>query len=157
MSAETSPIDPVAFAQALESLPIETLHFKAAEIRNSVAHLKSSNEQLMPFADDGDQDCREAMFENLVVIGRMNQRVAFLRAEVERRGMRWADAEVEDADAAKDQPTVNGEHSTVNSQPRAAASGAQERASSGRLTDDELRARMTERMGEDDDSEGVHL
>ena len=82
------PIDPARFAMALEGLPIDSIHAKAAEIRNSIAHLRSSNEQMMPFADEGDQDCKEAMFENLTVIGRMNQRIALLRAEVERRGNR---------------------------------------------------------------------
>ena len=55
MSAEALPIDPAAFAEALESLPVDTLHERAAEIRNSINHLKYSNEQMMPFADDGDE------------------------------------------------------------------------------------------------------
>ncbi|KAF2222877.1 hypothetical protein BDZ85DRAFT_180186, partial [Elsinoe ampelina] len=96
MSSDALPIDPAQFAHALESLPVETLHQKAAEILNSIGHLKSSNEQMMPFADEGDQDCKEAMFENLVVIGRMNERIKILREEVEKRGLRWMDAEVEE-------------------------------------------------------------
>ena len=43
------------------------------------------------------------MFENLVVLGRMNERLALLRAEVEQRGMRWDTAEVEDHEEAQAQ------------------------------------------------------
>ena len=148
MSSDTNPIDPARFALALESLPIDTLHAKAAELRNNIAHLKSSNEQMLPFAEEGDNDCREAMFENLAVIGRINQRIALLREEVEKRGMRWSEGEVEDAEMNGDNKTVNGEvNGTHVSAPR---------QPSGRLTDDELRRQLEEQMGEDED-DGVHL
>lgn len=55
MSADALPIDPAAFAEAIESLPVDALHSKAAEIYNSITHMRSSNEQLIPFADAGDQ------------------------------------------------------------------------------------------------------
>lgn len=55
MSHEALPIDRARFAEALESLPLDALHSKVAELRNSMDHLRSSNEQMMPFADDGDQ------------------------------------------------------------------------------------------------------
>lgn len=158
MSAETQPINPQLFAQALEALPLDALHSKAAELRNSIAHLKSSNEQMLPFAEEGDQDCKDAMFENLVVIGRMNERVALLRAEVERRGMRWADAEVEDSEGQKDGVRmVNGDAAGVVQGGR---SGAQEGARSGTFTDEELRARLLGGLDEDGaegDDDGVHL
>ena len=90
MSAEpTRPISPTRFRAALTHLDLPTLHAKAAEIQNSIAHLKSSNDQMLPFAEEGDADCREAMFENLGVIGRMNERVGMIRGEVEARGMPW--------------------------------------------------------------------
>ncbi|KAF2152917.1 hypothetical protein K461DRAFT_267591 [Myriangium duriaei CBS 260.36] len=149
MSSDALPIDPTAFAQALESLPPETLHLKAAEIANSINHLKSSNEQMLPFADEGDQDCKDAMFENLVVIGRMNERIRMLREEVEKRGLRWADAEVEDSERR-----VNG-HVLEEGD---AVVGTGQRAQSGRLTDEELRRRLAEQMAQDgEDEEGVHL
>ena len=148
MSADTNPIDPARFALALESLPLDSLHAKAAEIRNSIGHLKSSNEQMLPFADQGDQDCKEAMFENLTVIGRMNERIALLRAEVEKRGFRWSEGEVEDAEAAKQNGVLTGaEERAVNGTNPAV---------NGRLTDEELRRRLEEQMA-DDEEEGVHL
>lgn len=55
MSHEALPIDIPSFTRALESLPVDALHTKAAEIRNSISHLRSSNEQMLPFADQGDQ------------------------------------------------------------------------------------------------------
>ena len=154
MSTDARPIDPARFALALEGLPIENLHTKAAEIRNSIAHLKHSNEQMLPFADEGDDDCREAMFENLTVINRMNERIELLRAEVEKRGMRWSEGEVEDS------KMVNGDGKAVvvNVNGHAAANGTGEspRAPSGRLNDDELRRQLEAHMG-DDDEDGVHL
>ncbi|GAM87704.1 hypothetical protein ANO11243_057310 [Dothideomycetidae sp. 11243] len=147
-SSDALPIDPTAFARALESLPTETLHLKAAEIQNSIAHLKTSNAEMLPFADEGDADCREAMFENLVVIGRMNERIQILRDEVERRGLRWADAEVEDAERK-----INGhvlEEGDVQVVSRA-------EGQSGRLTDEELRRRLEEQLAGEEEEEGVHL
>lgn len=95
------------------------------------------------------------MFENLVVIGRMNERIQLLRAEVERRGMRWADAEVEDqtmTDAHGE--IVNGTSGGTD----AHVGVSQSQAPSGRLTDEELRARLLERLGDDgEEDEGVHL
>lgn len=95
MSNEATPISPARFAAALKDLPLSTLHLKAAELRNSIAHLDYSNEQLKPFADgtEGDngpdQDCVDAIKENEVVIQRMLERIALLREEVEGRGSSW--------------------------------------------------------------------
>jgi hypothetical protein len=55
MSHEALPIDRVRFAEALESLPLDALHAKVAELRNNMDHLRYSNEQMVPFADEGDQ------------------------------------------------------------------------------------------------------
>ncbi|PNS19729.1 Retrograde regulation protein 2 [Sphaceloma murrayae] len=152
MSSDTAPIPPEEFARALESLPPETLHQRAAEIQNSINHLKYSNEQMMPFADEGDHDCREAMFENLVVIGRMNERIKMVREEVEKRGLRWADAEVEEAEGEKVNGHIEGQEPPV----AGSQAPAQEVAPSGRLTDEQLRRRLEEQMAGDEE-EGVHL
>ncbi|THY36107.1 hypothetical protein D6D01_00750 [Aureobasidium pullulans] len=152
---------------ALESLPLDALHSKVAELRNNMNHLRSSNEQMVPFADEGDQgtvehfsflearsntsqDCKDAMYENLIVINRMNERIELLRAEVEKRGMRWSEAEVEDLQVSE--RMVNGD-STTQTQPT--------QSQSGRLTDDELRAQLEARLAqhiqEDQEEEGLHL
>jgi hypothetical protein len=97
MSNEATPISPARFAAALKDLPLSTLHLKAMEIRNSIAHLDYSNEQLKPFADGTDpsangrpdQDCIDAIKENEIVIARMQERIALLKAEVEGRGSSW--------------------------------------------------------------------
>lgn len=102
MSHESTPITPERFAQAIKDLPISTLHLKAAELRNSIAHLDYSNEQLKPFAEgtasvpgnnDGipDQDCIDAIKENEIVIARMQERIELLKAEVESRGASWTE------------------------------------------------------------------
>ena len=150
MSSEARPIDPARFASALEGLELPSLYEKSSEIRNQRSHLTSSNEQLLPFARDGDKDCDDAIKENLEVIARMNMRLDLLKAEIERRGMRWID-EKPSHDAA---PKINGT-STPGEAGDPAAPATQP---SGRLNDEELARRMAERMAEeDDDNEGVHL
>ena len=91
MSATATPIPPARFAAALRDLPLSSLHAKAAELRNSIAHLLSSNEELKPFAEAGDKDCAEAIMENEEVIQRMEERISLLRIEVEGRGMKWVE------------------------------------------------------------------
>ncbi|KAH7330125.1 hypothetical protein BKA65DRAFT_607787 [Rhexocercosporidium sp. MPI-PUGE-AT-0058] len=95
----SQPITPRAFAAALPSLPLSTLFLKAAELRNSIAHLDYSNEQLRPFADGTeastngvpDGDCVEAIRENEEVVRRMVERLGLLREEVEGRGVAWGE------------------------------------------------------------------
>lgn len=175
MSAEARPIDPLRFAEALETLPLDALHAKAAELQNSIEQLRSSNEQMVPFADEGDQDCKDAMFENLGVITRMHNRVELIKAEVEKRGMPWPSEERERG--AVDVQRLrqfglegeNGEQiivgrpeddgSVVNGTSGEAANGVDGSAraqQSGRLTDEELRRQLEAQMGMDDE-EGVHL
>jgi hypothetical protein len=95
MSSEAVPISPARFAAALKDLPLSTLHLKAAELRNSIAHLDYSNEQLKPFAEgtEGengpDEDCADAIKENEAVIQRISERIRLLRVEVESRGSSW--------------------------------------------------------------------
>ncbi|TKA56752.1 hypothetical protein B0A49_09498 [Cryomyces minteri] len=176
MSATTTPISAAAFALAIADLPLSNLHFKAAEIRNSIAHLDYSNEQLQPFADEGDSDCADAIRENETVIARMQERIALLRREVEGRGMRWADAETEgkeqiNGSGAVDTEMVdaeggvtNGVHGGADVTDTAALAGGTTTepgrpAASGRLTDEELARRLRRRMGDPDgeEDEGLHL
>ncbi|KAL3428020.1 secondary alcohol dehydrogenase [Phlyctema vagabunda] len=112
MSNDSNPISPARFAEALKDLPISTLHLKAAELRNSIAHLDYSNEQLVPFTQgsEPDPDCVEAIEENEVVIKRMLERIDLLKKEVEDRGVSWTEfqspAEVKEDGAAEE---VNGQ------------------------------------------------
>lgn len=113
-SADTTPIAPARFAAALKDLSVAMLHLKVLEIRNSIAHLQYSNDQLRPFADgsatasDGstaagepDQDCVDAIRENEHVVERMAERIALVRIEVEERGVSWDEfASKEGTDAA---------------------------------------------------------
>ncbi|GKT41903.1 translation machinery-associated protein 20 [Colletotrichum spaethianum] len=103
MSADTGPISPARFAEAVRELSLPTLHLKALEIRNSILHLQYSNAQLKPYAEGAattldaadasigrpDPDCVEAIRENDVVIARMEERVQIIREEVEGRGHSW--------------------------------------------------------------------
>ncbi|QYT01095.1 hypothetical protein H0G86_008146 [Trichoderma simmonsii] len=107
MSADTTPISPARFASAIKDLSLGMLHLKVLEIRNSIAHLQYSNDQLKPFADGEsaalgesaaapDQDCIDAIKENEVVIDRMAERLAIIRAEVEGRGVSWTEFQSQD-------------------------------------------------------------
>ncbi|KAF2266924.1 hypothetical protein CC78DRAFT_577848 [Lojkania enalia] len=94
MSAESLPITPARFAAALESLPISSLHAKAAELQNSIVHLEKSNRELEEWARQGDKDCYEALMENKQVIRRMEERIELVKKEVtEVRGLPWAPPE----------------------------------------------------------------
>jgi len=159
MSAEARPITAAAFAAALTDLPVENLYAKAFELNNSIAHLQHSNTQLQEYSDsikndtslaedvrrDGDRDCEDAIRENDIVIARQKERVGLLKAEVERRGGRWHEA--------------GGTEEEANGHAGEEEEVVSARAPGGRLTDEELRRRMQERMDgdEDDDGDGMHL
>jgi hypothetical protein len=181
MSHEARPISPARFASALEDLPLANLYSKAFEIRNSIAHLQRSNEELQAYSDSqagGDADCLEAVRENEAVIERMRERVGLVKREVESRGGRWHEADVEvdgvngekgddrvvgngqingvvDGVPGRDEDAVHEEGSGQTRDPESADDGSHPRAG-GRLDDEELRRRMLERMEEDDD-DGMHL
>lgn len=152
MSSTATPISASQFAEAIKELPLANLHFKAAEIRNSVAHLESSNQQLKSFADDGDPDCKEAIEENTVVIKRQEERILLLKQEVEDRGFKWGEDEL-----VKEDAETNG-NDRSQSAPSAINPESRTRPSGGSLGDEELARRLREQMDEDEDmDDGVHL
>lgn len=158
MSSTSAPIPAHRFAEAIKDLPLPNLHYKAAEIRNSIEHLESSNQQLQSFADDGDSDCKEAIEENVIVIQRMEQRIQLLKQEVEGRGYKWSDNEQKQDDIDMN---GNGEASPARdlASPAATATEQGTRSIGGSISDEELARRLRERIGEDDDMDenGVHL
>lgn len=121
---------------------MQMLHLKVLEIRNSIAHLQYSNDQLKPYAEgtaaasDGtsetsggaaaapepDQDCIDAIRENEQVIERMAERIALVRIEVEERGVSWnefqskEETEAAAAAAAAAAAESNGTSATTNGQ-----------------------------------------
>ena len=126
MSTEALPISPGRFSEAIKELSVSTLHLKVLEIRNEITHLDYSNEQLLPFAKGTaavlgsstsastttdeiapDQDCIDAIQENMVVIERKMEQLKLVRAEVENRGISWSafqskeELEQQGADAAQ--------------------------------------------------------
>jgi hypothetical protein len=138
MSSETTPISPARFASALKDLSIASLHLKVLELRNSIAHLDYSNEQLRPFAEgkeatieasasarqsggnatEPDQDCIDAIRENETVIARMQERIALIKSEVEERGYSWREFRSQEeidveAAQARQSASVNGDDQHV--------------------------------------------
>lgn len=115
-----------------------------------------------------DPDLKEAIAENEEVMQRMKDRILMLRQEVERRGMRWADDEGyrEDAHPEPGEDVVmNGTNGTANTGAISGSAGGNTATQtagtgSGRLTDEQLRRLLAERMGHpqgDEEDEGVHL
>ena len=155
-SSETRPIPPQQFALAIKDLPLENIYLKAAELQNSISHLLDSNMQMMPFANEGDAVCREAISENDEVIARMEERVRLCREEVEGRGGRWsAHASNEEEEVqVNGHGDIDGVAVTALGEEVRTTDGT--RAPSGRLTDEELRRQLEAQMVEEDE-DGVHL
>lgn len=139
-SADTRPIAPARFAAALKDLSIGMLHLKVLEIRNSIAHLQYSNDQLKPFAEGTettpsgeasapDQDCIDAIRENEGVIDRMAERIALIRVEVEGRGLNWTEFQNRDESTSKNDEDAAAAATVVNgdAQPDVAASNPDSR------------------------------
>lgn len=156
MSSDATPITPERFTKAIKELPLANLHFKAAEIRNSVAHLVSSNQQLQPCADEGDADCADAIEDNLVVIQRMKERIVLLKGEVEGRGFKWAE-EGSRPENVESKGHASGEEVRVASWESHSESST--RPYGRRLGDEELARRLREQLEESNENEaqGVHL
>ncbi|KAL7817715.1 hypothetical protein V8C26DRAFT_397696 [Trichoderma gracile] len=135
MSADTTPISPARFASAIKDLSLSMLHLKVLEIRNSIAHLQYSNDQLAPFAQGTsvalgsttaattnsvdadavpDQDCIDAIKENEAVIDRMAERIAIIRAEVEERGFSWTEFQSQDEVREASNTTTDADTTATN-------------------------------------------
>jgi hypothetical protein len=163
MAAANQPISAERFAQAIQDLPAENLYSKAHELENSITHLERSNSALDEYINsiradttlpestrqEGDKDCAEAIQENNIVIQRQRERIELLKKEVERRGARWHEA---DTNGTADGSSAEWE--TVDH------TAATQRNASGRLTDEELRQQMMDRLenpGDSNEEDGMHL
>ena len=157
MSASATPISPVRFAAALSNLPLSSLHTKAAEIRNSIAHLETSNAELKIYAVTGDTECSDALNENVEVINRMKERLGLLKKEVEGRGYMWNELESHDNEGNDDNNgttlVTNGQEARSDErgdQTGFAATRSAER-SGGRLDDEEMARLLQQRLNEHTD------
>ena len=145
MSSDSQSISAARFAAALPALSLESLRAKAVEIRNSRTGMKTATSEM--------------------VIERMVNRIELLKTEVEGRGMRWVEEEQDgtekNGESAGEDGGIDGVEAHRNGSGGVTAVGTADStrtapAASGRLTDEELRRILTERMG-DGDEDGVHL
>ncbi|KAI9699081.1 MAG: hypothetical protein M1836_003270 [Candelina mexicana] len=170
MSSTSTPINPRTFALAIKDLPLSNLHLKAAELRNSISHLQYSNTELQRWADAGDRDCAEAVRENEMTIGRMEERIELCRREVEKRGFRWGESEVEEKMMMGEEVGGNGtgdgiEEGTLAVRVETGRGESRDieqgngRRTGGSLSDEELARRLRQQMeeAEDEDGSGIHL
>ncbi|CAK7233524.1 hypothetical protein SCUCBS95973_008623 [Sporothrix curviconia] len=149
MSSEALPISPARFAEATKELSLATLHLKVLEIRNDVAHLDYSNEQLLPYAQGAvavlgaatagssgepvpDQDCIDAIKENLAVVERKLNQLKLVREEVERRGVSWT--EFQSKEEAEQQQAEAEQRTARTSAALAAARQPAQAATNGSAT-----------------------
>ena len=162
MSSSSAPISAERFALAVNELPLANVYAKAAEIRNSIAHLQNSNHQLQPEADAGDRDCAEAIAENNEVIGRMQERLSLLKNEVERRGYNWDEGRPNgvNGDAMDlDEDTLHsnaGSNNLPGLQERQSTSNAAGNGSTTSPSEADLLASLAARLQESDEH-GLHL
>jgi hypothetical protein len=103
MSAQARPISPTRFASALQGLALPNLYGKVSELRNQLAHLDYSNQEMQAFAagtapglTEPDKECAAAIEENEVVIRRILERLALLRSEIEERGSSWLEGQADE-------------------------------------------------------------
>ena len=125
MSDQPNPIfTHYTFADAIKELPLSALFAKASELQNSIAHLHRSNDEMKTFVAESCESEEEKceiegyISENEGVLVRFTERIALLKAEVERRGQQWIEvANTNGTDTNKDnpdaqpseaQPVVNG-------------------------------------------------
>ncbi|KAI4164647.1 MAG: hypothetical protein LQ342_001621 [Letrouitia transgressa] len=162
MSAASAPITLHRFAEAIADLPLGNLHAKAAELRNSITHLESSNEQLRQYAAEGDRDCADAVRENQEVIQSMGRRIEYLRREVETRGFRWEENERNDSnEISRDlQQHVAQSNGTIAAQAEHLGGDPISRGTGSNLSNGGPNHRLREYVREDGvepDATGVHL
>jgi hypothetical protein len=155
MSSLASPISAARFASALADLPVSSLFAKAAELRNSIAHLEISNIQLQRLSDEGDEDYENAISENVEVIDRMKERIELVKNETVGRGIQWSGGNSKNKNEInrKGEKAEIEEFSVINAgkEPRASAPIA-----TAGLRDYEVALQLGEIMKEDD-REGLHL
>lgn len=116
MSSEAQPIAPEAFAEAIKSLPLSSLYAKVSELRNSIAHLSRSNEELRTYIRESEEgpdspdnkELENYILENEAVMQAMAQRIGLLKAEVEDRGQQWMEEAFADGEAGEEESTPNG-------------------------------------------------
>ncbi|RAL00262.1 uncharacterized protein BO80DRAFT_357305 [Aspergillus ibericus CBS 121593] len=111
MSGESLPIAPAAFAEAIKELPLPVLYAKVSEIRNSIAHLHRSNQELRTFitesceSDADKQELESYIVENEGVAVSMTERIDLLKAEVENRGQQWIELDEKEKEEQNGDPT----------------------------------------------------
>ncbi|THC98209.1 hypothetical protein EYZ11_002291 [Aspergillus tanneri] len=121
MSAESIPIQPSAFAEAIQELPLSALYAKVLELRNSISHLRRSNDELNRFvlescdSEDEKRELQSYIVENEDVMQSMTERIVLLKAEIVGRGQQWIEVEENRTDAKEDsssQPAPSGANGT---------------------------------------------
>ncbi|PYH64859.1 uncharacterized protein BO88DRAFT_408170 [Aspergillus vadensis CBS 113365] len=151
MSAESLPISPAAFAEAIKELPLPVLYAKVSEIRNSMAHLHRSNQELRTFinescdTDSEKQELEAYIKENEDVAVSMLERIELLKTEVENRGQKWI--ELDDPEKEKE----NGE-GTANGSENGTVEGTEEARNPAAGNED-----RNQDHDQDEDPEGVYL
>lgn len=133
MATENLPINPAAFAEAIQELPLSSVYAKVAELRNSIAHLHRSNAELRLFLtesqdpEDEKKEIEGYITENEGVVTSIHERIGLLRTELERRGQPSLEEVLGDREKDQDRngdgngslgsaPATNGTNGSVGGQ-----------------------------------------
>ncbi|KAH8693040.1 hypothetical protein BGW36DRAFT_430780 [Talaromyces proteolyticus] len=163
MSAEAQPITPAVFAEAIKSLPLSSLYAKVSELRNSIAHLTRSNEELRLYVRDSEdgpdspdnKELENYIVENERVMQSMAERIGLLKVEVEDRGQQWIEEALADGiDEADAESLVDGESPpAINGIQSHETSDHSEHVNGVRTPSNQ----PTNENGENSEDEGIHL
>lgn len=170
MSDESQPITLAAFAEAIKALPLSAVYAKALELHNSMGHLHRSNAELRMYIDESgtgqeveNRELGDYIVENEGVIDAMTERIALLKAEVERRGQQWLDlGDGNDADQSErpvDRHETGGglSNGTAPTATDAATHAGSGRINSTLISDPSNRASDSQHDSPESEEEGIHL
>ncbi|KAL6236410.1 hypothetical protein BDW75DRAFT_112030 [Aspergillus navahoensis] len=161
MSAEALPITPAAFAEAIKELTLPVLYGKVAELQNSIAHLRRSNQELRLFiiescqCEADKQELEGYIVENDGVEKSMIERIQLCKAEVEARGQTWIELGTE-ANGITNIGT-GGEQGQGQGQPAGEDSTAVASVNGTGSSTDAPSAERSRGRENDDEDDGVYL
>lgn len=129
------PITASIFADAIKELPLSAVYAKVSELRNSISHLRRSNNELRSFiaesceTEDDKRELEGYVSENEGVVASMEERIVLLKTEVENRGQLWiepgnpADAREDGNQTTSTVSGTNGDGSASEVAPSTSANG----------------------------------
>ncbi|KAL1990653.1 hypothetical protein VTN49DRAFT_6492 [Thermomyces lanuginosus] len=170
MSAQSQPITPEAFAAAIKELSLPSIYAKVAELRNSIAHLTRSNDELRTYIRESGEDPESEenrelaayIVENEGVMQAMAERIGLCKMEVEARGLVWREEILQDSPRdSTGEGVTNGVGGDEEEEEDRVVNGVSERSTpvmnGVRDSGGDSRRGREQRSEEASEEEGIHL